>query len=230
MWAARRSAGSCRQERTNCRTGLICLKSAGKIQARIGQKRCVPRSATRSICRARDTSFAVSGTEKGVLSETFLPVGARLQSRDVASLIFLQIFFGFFRDFFLRCAATPFRVMLLRGLGGHYEPPARSWLTIREDTGRKRGPTSEGERRRWSAGRRASLADICADCVNLSAAQGMRHRRSQAGADCASLSARGSWCAFRRSAPLILARGKWIEGGPGAFQTIRVAKLWLFDN
>src|SRR5215216_7707478 len=101
------------------------------------------------------------------------------------------------------------------------DDPERHRTKARPDVGR-RTP-------QWSAGRRASLADICADCVNLSAAQGMRRRRSQAGADCASLSARGSWCAFRRSAPLTVGDER-NEGEPGAFQTIRVAKLWLFDN
>ena len=42
--------------------------------------------------------------------------------------------------------------------GGHYEPPARSWLTarVRNSPPRKRGPTTE-KHRQWSAARRASF-------------------------------------------------------------------------
>src|SRR5262245_51578419 len=43
--------------------------------------------------------------------------------------------------------------------GGHYEPPARSWRTIRGQSGRKRGPRSEIRRvERRKARRPASLA------------------------------------------------------------------------
>src|SRR4051812_14370969 len=112
------------------------------------------------------------------------------------------------------CGSQP-RTRAAAGLrpAGHYEPPARSWLTTGiagESAARRRDKNAAVERRKASIPRR-HLRRL----RKLSAAQGMRRRKAEVGAPF--------------GAPLpSLSRGRNEEAGePGAFQTIRVAERWL---